>query len=185
MKNCPPGTCSTIAIDISFWGFPGNLCSTRISMLSNFPWYPNMNDFWISVMSKYPWKPNIRDVQMSIISKYLSYPNIHHAQISIMSRYPSCLNIHNVQISMIFEYSKMWYPFTKIFHFPGSVIFCEVNFSGKSILTKDIHDVQIQKTMIPCQKWRIKWNRWQKRRRRVTCSRRPDSFTAGKNFYHF
>ena len=72
-------------------------------------------------------------------------------------------------------------------HIPGSQFSQEVNFPGKSIYTKDIHDVQISaiydtqpKLMRQVMKY-ADARRTDDGRHRVICSRRPDSFAAGKN----
>ena len=71
--------------------------------------------------------------------------------------------------------------------FPGSHFFREVNFSGKSNFTKDIHDVQIsaiydtQPKLMRQVMTYADARRTDGRKPRVICSRRPDSFAAGKN----
>ena len=144
-----------------------------------------------------------------------------------MSKCPLCPNIHDVQISTKYDTRK-----SKNCHFPGSLIFWEVNFPGKwifpgsqispritmmskyprypNIPKDDTHSLRysiFRKSIFPGSQispristmsiypqfmilnrdWWDKWwstrthdgrRRW---RHRVICSRRPDSFAAGKN----
>ena len=105
---------------------------SRISIISKYSSYLNSHDVWISGMSKYPWCSNISD-----------------AWISLMSKHPWCLNINDLRISMISNilqydtheprqsiFLKIWIPFSKKSHYPGSQFSREVNL-------QDVLDVQI------------------------------------------
>ena len=69
------------------------------------------------------------------------------------------------------------------------IIFREVYFPGKSIFTKDIRDVHISafydtqpRMMRKVMKYADDGRTHDGRKHRVICSRRPDSFAAGKNY---
>ena len=81
---------------------------------------------------------------------------------------------------------KSYFPGNLIF--PGSQFSKEVNCPGKSNFTKDIHDVQISaiydtqpKLMRQVMTYADDGRTTDARKHRVICSRRPDSFAAGKN----
>ena len=94
-----------------------------------------------------------------------------------MSKYPWYPNIHDI-----------WYPWKQkknIFSgksiFPGSLIFREVSIPGNSTFTQNIHNVHISAiydTQPRLMRQVMKYA--DDGRRRVICSRRPDSFAAGK-----